>query len=115
MNDERDFEAALDRAIQRGQGAELRQRCDPCQAKCLQCTAVMRAVTRHYWGAVTPPAHGSSWSTTREWPQVVAELEELARIPGLPGSLDCDGCRSVVPTCGCRGGACNLPAAGVSA
>jgi hypothetical protein len=95
MNDDFEFEEALNRAIQRGNPAGDRQRCDPCQAKFLQCCAMARALVRNYAGADPKPAPGSVWDYPRRWPEVDAELKRIAAIPGVPGSMDCDSCRII--------------------
>jgi hypothetical protein len=103
-----DFEAALNRAIRRGHPESLRERCYSCSGRCKKCIAVDRVLVRTYFGAENPPAWGSSWYPGNHEQEIEAEL---ASICGTGES--CDQCRVLwkPPSCGCRNGACNLPAA----
>jgi hypothetical protein len=100
------WNAALERAIERHGDEDLRRRCDPSTAgRCKWCTAIERAHVRHYLGSESRPAPGLSYSTTEHWPDVVEEL----RLMGFPDAKRCESCEKLwaYSRCGCRGGACS--------
>jgi hypothetical protein len=100
------FHAALERAVARYPGLNLRERTDPCIVRCCRWpTAIDRCTVRYYLGAESRPAPGSSYSMHEHWGDVVREL----RLMGFPDDPRCVDCERVWSSthCGCRGGSCS--------
>jgi hypothetical protein len=101
-----DFEAALNRAIQRGHPESLREKCYSCSGRCKKCIAVDRVLVRHYWGRNTPPAPGSSFYPGEHLGLIEFELTSIC---GTGES--CDKCRVLWAPPRCCGGRCSPRAA----
>jgi hypothetical protein len=105
-----DFRAALERAASRYPGLSLRRDTDPCQAECLTCCAIQRALVTHYLGSETPPAPGSSYSATRHWPEIDGELAQIFNPDAVPACECCQRLREASTCRKCGGGSCAVPA-----